>query len=102
MPNVAEIIRDHVTLQVRCVDRLYLNGYVPALQSAGGVVAFLRRACGQVITSPAGPGAGHRRGALGLQLTIYDPSLDPDRAAGKRLVTLVSAALAGSDRRPQT
>jgi hypothetical protein len=56
VPNVAEIIRDHVTLQVRCVDRLYLNAYVPALQSGGGVVAFLQRACGQVIPSPAGLG----------------------------------------------
>jgi hypothetical protein len=36
MPNVAEIIREHVTLDVKCVDRLYLNGYVPRLQSDGG------------------------------------------------------------------
>jgi hypothetical protein len=36
MPNVAEIIREHVTLDVKCVDRLYLNGYVPRLQSEGG------------------------------------------------------------------
>ena len=25
VPNVAEIIKDHVTLEVRCIDRLYLN-----------------------------------------------------------------------------
>jgi hypothetical protein len=56
VPNVAEIIRDHVTLQVRCVDRLYLNGYVPALQDGGGVVAFLQRACGLPLPSPAGLG----------------------------------------------
>src|SRR5262245_9298669 len=53
MPNVAEIIREHVTLEVRCVDRLYLNGYVPRLQSSGGVVTFLRQAGGQVVPSPA-------------------------------------------------
>ena len=53
MPNVAEIIREHVTLEVKCVDRLYLNGYVPRLQSSGGVVTFLRRARGQAIPSPA-------------------------------------------------
>ena len=52
MPNVAEIIREHVTLEVRCVDRLYLNGYVPRLQSSGGVVTFLRQARGQLIPSP--------------------------------------------------
>jgi hypothetical protein len=53
MPNVAEIIKEHVTLEVRCVDRLYLNGYVPRLQSSGGVVTFLRQAGGQVVPSPA-------------------------------------------------
>ena len=53
MPNVAEIIREHVTLDVKCVDRLYLNGYVPRLQSEGGVVAFLRQAGGRVVPSPA-------------------------------------------------
>jgi len=53
MPNVAEIIKDHVTLEVNCVDRLYLNGYVPGLQSEGGVIGFLRRARGQTIPSPA-------------------------------------------------
>ena len=53
MPNVAEIIREHVTLDVKCVDRLYLNGYVPRLQSEGGVVAFLRQAGGHVVPSPA-------------------------------------------------
>lgn len=53
MPNVAEIIKDHVTLEVRCFDRLYLNAYIPRLQSGDGVVDFLVRACGQKIASPA-------------------------------------------------
>jgi hypothetical protein len=52
MPNVAELIRDHVTLTVDCVDRIYLNGYVPRLQSSGGVIGFLRHR-GQSILSPA-------------------------------------------------
>jgi hypothetical protein len=52
MPNVAELITEHVTLTVDCVDRLYLNAYVPRLQSEGGVVAFLR-ARGHAIPSPA-------------------------------------------------
>jgi hypothetical protein len=52
MPNVAEVIRDHTALAVECVDRLYLNAYVPGLQRGPGVVAFLRQR-GQVIASPA-------------------------------------------------
>jgi hypothetical protein len=31
-----ELIKDHVTLTVECVDRLYLNAYVPCQQSEGG------------------------------------------------------------------
>jgi hypothetical protein len=40
-PNVATILRDHVSLSTSCVDRLYLNGYVPRLQSTGQLCAFL-------------------------------------------------------------
>jgi hypothetical protein len=36
VPNVAEIIKDHVTLEVRCIDRIYLNAYVPRLQTSRG------------------------------------------------------------------
>jgi hypothetical protein len=35
MPNVAELITEHVTLTVDCVDRLYLNADVPRPQSGG-------------------------------------------------------------------
>ena len=52
MPNVAELITEHVTLTVDCVDRLYLNAYVPRFQTEGGVGAFLR-ARGHAIPSPA-------------------------------------------------
>ncbi len=52
MPNVAQLITEHVTLTVDCVDRLYLNAYVPRFQTEGGVVAFLR-ARGYAIPSPA-------------------------------------------------
>jgi len=53
MPNVAEIIKDHVTLEVDCLDRLYLAGYVPKLGYTKGVVCFLTRGCNQPIPSPA-------------------------------------------------
>ena len=35
-PSVAEILGDHVRLTVEGIDRMYLNLYVPALQSAYG------------------------------------------------------------------
>ena len=35
--NVAEIIKNHVVLEVESIDRMYLNGYVPGLQTEGGL-----------------------------------------------------------------
>jgi hypothetical protein len=53
VPNVAAIIKEHVTLEVRCIDRLYLNAHVPRLQTSGGVIDSLVRVCRQKIPSPA-------------------------------------------------
>lgn len=52
MPNVVQFIRDHVSLEVECVDRLYLNGYIPTLQTPGQLVWFLTRHRGHPIPSP--------------------------------------------------
>ena len=52
-PNIETIIRDRVTLTVDCIDRLYLNGYVPRLQTSGQLVGFLRDHLGNPIPSPA-------------------------------------------------
>lgn len=52
-PSVATILRDHVSLSSSCIDRLYLNGYVPKLQSSGQVCAFLCDHLGNQIPSPA-------------------------------------------------
>jgi hypothetical protein len=51
--NVATILRDHVSLSTSCIDRLYLNGYVPKLQSSGQLCAFLCDHLGNRIASPA-------------------------------------------------
>ena len=34
--SVAEILREHVALEVEGIDRMYLNAYVPGLQYASG------------------------------------------------------------------
>jgi hypothetical protein len=52
-PNIETIIRDHVTLTVDCIDRLYLNGYVPRLQTPGQIVGFLGEHLGNPVPSPA-------------------------------------------------
>src|SRR6267142_756809 len=52
-PNIETIIRDHVTLSVRCIDRIYVQGYMPKLQTSGGLCYFLRDHLGYPIPSPA-------------------------------------------------
>ncbi len=42
MPTVAEVLEDRIGLDVACVDRVLLNGYVKHLQMPGGVVNFIR------------------------------------------------------------
>ncbi len=53
MPNVHEIIRDHVVLSITCIDRLYVNGYIPKLQTSGQLCWFMQEHLGQPIPSPA-------------------------------------------------
>jgi len=50
--DINEILKDHVTLDVECIDRIYLNGYIPRLQMPGQLVKFLRHR-GYKIPSPA-------------------------------------------------
>ena len=52
-PNIADIIRHHVSLEVRCLDRLYLHAYLPKLQTSGGLCYFLHDHLGYPIPSPA-------------------------------------------------
>lgn len=52
MTNVNEILCEPVTLTVDCMDRVYLNGYIPNLQVAGQLVNFLIKHRGNVIPAP--------------------------------------------------
>ena len=40
--TVADVLGDHVTLEVECIDRMYLNLYQPRLQHELGVVGFFK------------------------------------------------------------
>jgi hypothetical protein len=51
--TVNDLLDGHVVLDVQCLDRIYLNGYVPNLQVAGQVSKFLRDHLGHTIPSPA-------------------------------------------------
>jgi len=41
--SLAEALRQHVTLEVECIDRMYLNVYIPNLQREAGASWFLKQ-----------------------------------------------------------
>jgi hypothetical protein len=51
--NINDVLEGHVALEVECVDRLYLNAYVPSLQVPGQVARFLHDHRGLMLPSPA-------------------------------------------------
>ena len=38
--TVAEVLSEHVSFEVECIDRMYLNVYQPRLQHPAGAAAF--------------------------------------------------------------
>jgi hypothetical protein len=119
--SVAEVLDGHVTLAVDCFDRLYLNGYVPGLQTPGGVVRFLHDHRGNPVPSPAlftPIGEGFRRAvkrfaqASGLpvvrfsgrerKLDVMRPYLDAAQTPGLVAIGVaqeVQRVMLGADRR---
>lgn len=64
MADYASLLRDHVTLKCRSLDRIFLQAYLPKLQSVGQVCTFLRWVKGFKIPSSA---AFHRMGEAYVQ-----------------------------------
>ncbi len=52
MANIPELLSGHVTLEIECLDRLYLNGYIGKLATPGGLVTFMREQLDKPIPSP--------------------------------------------------
>jgi hypothetical protein len=51
--TVAEVVAEHVVFEVECIDRMYLNVYVPQLQYAAGIVGYVHHQLGLPIASTA-------------------------------------------------
>jgi hypothetical protein len=60
MGSVTSLLAERVTLRLSSVDRVFVAGYVPQLQTEGQVVRFLLNR-GYKIPSPAGLGHNHDR-----------------------------------------
>ena len=52
MLMVKEVLKNKISLDIECVDRVYLNGYMKYLQMAGGVINFIREQKELPIPSP--------------------------------------------------
>jgi hypothetical protein len=50
--NINDVLDGHVALDLDCLDRLYLNAYVPNPQVGGQVVTFLTQHLGNEVPSP--------------------------------------------------
>jgi hypothetical protein len=51
--TVADVLSEHVVFEVECIDRMYLNVYVPQLQYATGLVSYIHRRLGKPVASTA-------------------------------------------------
>ena len=51
--TVADVLSEHVAFEAECIDRMYLNVYVPQLQHAGGLLGYVQRQLGLPVASTA-------------------------------------------------
>jgi hypothetical protein len=51
--SVSDVLSEHVRFELDCIDRMYLNVYVPQLQYAAGLVGYVHRQLGLPIASTA-------------------------------------------------
>ena len=51
--SAADVLSGHVTFEVECIDRMYLNVYIPQLQYATGLVSYIHRHLGKPVASTA-------------------------------------------------
>ena len=108
--TLADIVHGHVSLEIEGFDRLYFNGWVPALQTSGQIAGWLHWR-GFPIASPAALGqnaqafrAAVRRYADGNQipwvvfrkgdrkLEVIRPHLDAAEKAGQSTVVAIGEA----------
>jgi hypothetical protein len=51
--SVADVLAEHVSFEVECIDRMYLNVYVPRLQYPTGLVQYIHHHLGMPVASTA-------------------------------------------------
>jgi len=51
--TAADVLSEHVSFEVECIDRMYLNVYQPRLQYPAGLVGYVHQQLGLPIASTA-------------------------------------------------
>ena len=97
--TVADVLTDHVVFEVECIDRMYLNVYVPGLQYAAGLVAFVHRQLDLPIASTAPLGKISDGFSAAMHRFARDQQVPwVDFAKGQRKDDIAHEHLAGFDR----
>ena len=74
--NVAEILTNHVTFELEAIDRMYLNAYVPSLQTGAGFVYFLKTQLGVRVPSTVMVAPMSERFVAGLERFVETQGID--------------------------
>ena len=74
--NAADVLADHVTWELECIDRMYLNLYVPKLMFANGIACFFRDHRGQPFVSSALMDPMTKAFVAGIHRFIADTGVD--------------------------
>src|SRR5688572_16800483 len=94
--SVADVLADHVVLEVECIDRMYLNVYVPGLQYEAGLVAYIHQQLGLPIASTAPLGKITDGFSVALRRFARDRGVPwVDFVKGQRKDDVMHAHLAG-------
>ena len=74
--NAGEVLAEHATLELECIDRMYLNVYVPMLQSGAGTAHFFRQVRGNPVPSSALMAPMTRRFVADMERFARDEGVD--------------------------
>ena len=96
--SAGDVLADHVSLEVECIDRMYLNLYQPRLQYEGGVVGFFRNHRGHQFASSALMDPMTKDFVAGIHRFVETSGVDlVDFVKGQRKDDVAHAYLKGHD-----
>jgi hypothetical protein len=100
-----DILAGHVGLDIECLDRIYVNGYVPNLHVGGQVSSFMTAHLGLPIPSPAVMeriGTRFRRGVRAFAEEHPQRHASPRQSIGGQLLFSSSASIMRMPLGPRT